>query len=126
MTRRKPLPAASGEISDPNDAIIELAAACRFSPKRWTRLAWDWGMGELKGYDGPRPWQDEINELIGAHLADPATRYQPLQISVASGHGIGKSAEMGMNLSAIHPATRPTMMAVTQPISPSVILAILA
>ena len=96
MTRRKPLPAASGEISDPNDAIIELAAACRFSPKRWSRLAWDWGMGELKDYDGPRPWQDEINELIGAHLSDPATRYQPLQIAVASGHGIGKSAEMGM------------------------------
>jgi hypothetical protein len=81
---------------DPNDRIIELAAACRFSPDRWSRLAWDWGAGELADYDGPRDWQADINQIIGEHLADPETRYQPLQISVASGHGIGKSAEMGM------------------------------
>lgn len=81
---------------DPDDEIITLAAACQFNPRRWSRLAWDWGVGELDGYDGPRGWQDEINELIGQHLQNPQTRYQPLQISVASGHGIGKSAEMGM------------------------------
>ena len=81
---------------DINDEIIELAASCRFSPRRWSRVAWDWGHGELSDYDGPREWQDDINSIIERHLADPATRYQPLQISVASGHGIGKSAEMGM------------------------------
>jgi hypothetical protein len=36
--------------------------------------------------------------VIGAHLSNPETRFQPLMISVASGHGIGKSAEMGMIL----------------------------
>ncbi len=81
---------------DPNEAIIELAASCRFDPKRWSRIAWDWGHGELSKHDGPRYWQDDINEIIRDHLSDPATRYEPLQISVASGHGIGKSAEMGM------------------------------
>ncbi|MBX5020411.1 terminase [Rhizobium lentis] len=77
-------------------ALIDLAASCRYSPKRWSRVAWDWGVGELSDYDGPRPWQDDINDIIGAHLANPETRYQPLRVSVASGHGIGKSAEMGM------------------------------
>lgn len=81
---------------DINDEIIDLAASCRFSPKRWSRIAWDWGVGELSDYDGPRGWQDDINQIIEDHLSDPAKRYQPLQISVASGHGIGKSAEMGM------------------------------
>jgi hypothetical protein len=33
---------------------------------------------------------------IRDHLANPATRFQPLRIAVASGHGIGKSAEIGM------------------------------
>ncbi len=87
---------ASPQRRDINDQIIELAASCRFSPKRWSRVAWDWGHGELADYYGPRGWQDDINDIIEKHLADPATRYQPLQISVASGHGIGKSAEMGM------------------------------
>lgn len=81
---------------DINDEIIELAVECQFDPARWSHLAWDWGVGSLADYDGPREWQDDINRIIRDHLGDPATRYQPLQISVASGHGIGKSAEMGM------------------------------
>lgn len=81
---------------DLNDEIIEVAASCRFSPRRWARMAWDWGHGELAEYDGPREWQDDINQIIDDHLADPETRYQPLQIAVASGHGIGKSAAMAM------------------------------
>lgn len=87
---------AARRRADPNDAIIELAASCRFNPKRWSRVAWDWGVGALEKHQGPRDWQDDINGIIGDHLANPETRYQPLQISVASGHGIGKSAEMGM------------------------------
>ncbi|QND53470.1 terminase [Phyllobacterium sp. 628] len=85
-----------GHNRDPNDDIIELAASCRFDPVRWSNVAWDWGHGELSDYDGPRAWQDDINGIIREHLANPETRYEPLQISVASGHGIGKSAEMGM------------------------------
>lgn len=82
--------------NDINDDIIDLAIECQFDPCRWSHLAWDWGHGGLADYDGPREWQEDINTIIRDHLANPATRYQPLQISVASGHGIGKSAEMGM------------------------------
>lgn len=82
--------------SDPNDAIIEKAAACRYDPEAWAGFAWDWGHGELEDYDGPREWQSDIFRLIRDHLANPDTRFDPLQIAVASGHGIGKSASMGM------------------------------
>lgn len=81
---------------DINGEIIELAASCRFDPDRWSRVAWDWGHGELTKHGGPREWQSDILRIIRDHLSDPAKRYQPLQISVASGHGIGKSACMGM------------------------------
>ena len=76
--------------------IIELAASCQFDPARWAGVAWDWGEGELADYDGPRNWQADIFGEIKAHLQNPETRYQPLQIAVASGHGIGKSTCMGM------------------------------
>lgn len=81
---------------DPNDAIIAKAAACRFDPMAWSAFAWDWGHGELQDYDGPREWQANIFKLIRDHLQNPETRFDPLQIAVASGHGIGKSASMGM------------------------------
>jgi hypothetical protein len=81
---------------DPNDAIIEKAAACRYDPLSWANFAWDWGHGALEAYDGPREWQADIFRVIRDHLANPETRFEPLQIAVASGHGIGKSASMGM------------------------------
>lgn len=76
--------------------LIDLASACQYDPDRWSDEAFDWGMGELANHAGPRQWQRDINRTIRDHLADPATRYQPLRIAVASGHGIGKSAEMGL------------------------------
>jgi len=82
--------------NDPNEEILALAVECEHDPQKWADLAWDWGHGELKDVDGPREWQAEINGLIKNHLSNPATRFEPLQIAVASGHGIGKSAQMGM------------------------------
>lgn len=76
--------------------LIDLAASCRYDPWKWAGVAWDWGHGALKGFAGPRDWQDQIGDTIAQHLADEKTRHQPCQIAVASGHGIGKSAQMGM------------------------------
>jgi len=81
---------------DLDDIIIKLAHSCRFDPDRWARRAWEWGRDNLTGFTGPREWQTDINVIIRDHLVNPATRYQPLRIAVASGHGIGKSAEIGM------------------------------
>ncbi len=90
------LPLSALPDDSPDDDIIDLAAECQYDPDAWATMAWDWGEGELEEYDGPREWQREINQVIAQHLSDPETRHQPLQIAVASGHGIGKSAQMGM------------------------------
>lgn len=51
--------------------------------------------GELEDATGPRQWQSDVLHDIGDHLSDPATRFNPLRIAVASGHGIGKSGLVG-------------------------------
>lgn len=78
------------------DRIAETAVSCRYDPLAWANFAWDWGIGALSEAQGPREWQAQIASDIRDHLADPETRFEPLQIAVASGHGIGKSAFMGI------------------------------
>lgn len=77
---------------------LELASdigSYSLNPPGLVRYVFPWGGDTLKT-PGPRNWQSDILEHIKAHLADPATRCQPLQIAVASGHGIGKSALIAM------------------------------
>src|SRR5262245_52817189 len=81
---------------DPDALIFEAVGRHQFDPDGWALFAWDWGQGELAGLDGPREWQRDVFRLIRDHLTNPTTRFDPLQIAVASGHGIGKSAGMGM------------------------------
>lgn len=80
----------------------QMQEACErfaFDPLGFVRWAFDWGHGELKGEDGPDVWQADVLNEIGAYCKklircrqgvgpDPG----PLQMAVASGHGIGKSA----------------------------------
>ena len=75
---------------------IALAKKCSRDPEQWARKAYWWGDGELADYSGPREWQSDIFRDIRDHLSDPKKRFQPLMIAVASGHGIGKSAAIGM------------------------------
>lgn len=77
--------------------IVAAAAANQFNPLGWVNFAWDWGHGELVGDNAKlRPWQEQALRDIGDHLANPETRFQPCLIARASGHGVGKSAFMGM------------------------------
>lgn len=64
-------------------------------PVGFMRYAFPWESEKLTA-PGPRTWQNDINGLIKDHFSNPETRHQPIQIAVASGHGIGKSAEIGM------------------------------
>lgn len=57
---------------------------------------YDWGNGTLKNSTGPRQWQCDILTEIREHLQDKSKRFTPLRVAVASGHGIGKSALVGM------------------------------
>lgn len=79
-----------------DDVVVEAAALCRYDPLAWSRFAFDWGYGELTGYRGARQWQTEAFADIAAHLKNPETRHMPMMLARASGHGIGKSAFIGM------------------------------
>lgn len=81
---------------DEADAIAQRAVLHRHDPLGWARYAYDWGQGDLARHAGPRSWQADVLSDIGRHLQDKATRHRPLRIAVASGHGIGKSALIGM------------------------------
>jgi len=78
--------------------LVEFVARYKYDPLGFAKAMWPWGEagGPLAKVPGPRVWQRDILGEIGAHLSNPATRHQPLQIGIASGHGIGKSALIGM------------------------------
>jgi hypothetical protein len=78
------------------EQLIEDIGGYCADPLGYARYAYPWNEpGELQESAGPREWQREILSIIGAHLRSEK-RFEPLQIAVASGHGIGKSALMAM------------------------------
>jgi hypothetical protein len=86
-------------VSGQNQAEIELIediAGFTHDPEGHALYCYQWGAGELDGHDGPRQWQRDVMRHIASHLSDPSTRYQPCQIAISSGHGIGKSGLVSM------------------------------
>lgn len=81
--------------SEYEDALIEDMAELSKDPLGYALYAFPWGEGELADYSGPREWQAEAFKIIGDHLQGP-DRFQPLRLAIAAGHGIGKSAFIGM------------------------------
>lgn len=74
----------------------ELQEACvRFSndPIGFVRFMFDWGHGQLEGWEGPDVWHQEVGQVIKDYLDGPDEL--PLQIAVASGHGAAKTAFVG-------------------------------
>ena len=86
---------ASKPIS-PEVMLAEDIASFTHDPLGYAVYSFPWGDGSLADAKGPRQWQCDIMEDIRGHLRNPATRFQPLRIAVASGHGIGKSALISM------------------------------
>ena len=80
---------------DPEQELIEECAELSQYPFGFSKFAYEWGEGELEG-ESIRTWQADVLKYIGERLQNPETRHQPIQIAVASGHGIGKSALIGM------------------------------
>lgn len=68
----------------------DLGAFCH-DPLRAVLYGFPWNESELEDIAGPRKWQKEVLEYIGAHFSNPETRYQPCRIAISSGHGPGKS-----------------------------------
>lgn len=86
--------AARAQIANPEEYLQSKALSFRYDPLGYVKYFFDWGRGSLSDSSGPRVWQAEILSQIRDHLQNTATRYTPLLIAVASGHGIGKSAEI--------------------------------
>jgi len=77
------------------EALIDDIASFSANPLGFCRYAFPWlEDGELSSSNGSRAWQANVLNTIGKHLSGPK-RFTPLQIGVASGHGIGKSALIG-------------------------------
>jgi len=95
------------------DRVADRAVQFRHDPRGWALYAHDWGVGALEKHSGPRKWQGETMDIIGAHLQDPATRHQPLRLAIASGHGVGKSAFAGMVVDWAMSTCRDTRVVVT-------------
>lgn len=83
------------QAQSPVMMLMNLAADCEHDPVGYSKAFWPWETDKLPS-PGPRVWQEEILGYIGKWLEDPATRHQPCRVAVSSGHGIGKSAFMGM------------------------------
>lgn len=84
------------EIAELQREIVDQIGSYAIDPYGYSLFAFDWGRGDLSNAEGPRKWQAYRLKEIGAHLQNPQTRFQPCRIAVASGHGIGKSALIGM------------------------------
>lgn len=78
--------------------VAEAIAEHASDPFSHCLFAFPWGAvgTPLEGMTGPRRWQADVLHQINDHLANPATRHQPLRIAIASGHGAGKSSLIAM------------------------------
>ena len=76
--------------------LVNFISQLKHDPDAFAKVMYPWGKGELRESTGPREWQTDINCTIRDHLQNPETRFQPLLLAIASGHGIGKSAEISM------------------------------
>lgn len=71
-------------------ALIEWLASCSKDPYRFVLGAYPWGEpGALENFDGPNEWQAKVLKQVRDGLLTPD---QAIQIAIASGHGVGKSA----------------------------------
>lgn len=78
--------------------LVEKIGTFRRDPLGYVKFAFDWGHGELKDHPGPRKWQAEFLDAIGQALRSnhEMSAWEAIQVARASGHGIGKSANVGM------------------------------
>ena len=69
---------------NPEADLRRIIAGYTHDPLRFAQFCWP--------SSSPLPWQRDVLDHIGSELRSGASRQGPIQIAVASGHGIGKSA----------------------------------
>lgn len=82
--------------ASPESTLRSDIASYSRDPLGFVKYAYPWGKAgsALEDSTGPHIWQTDMLRTIGDHLNSPKWA-TPLQIAVASGHGIGKSANIG-------------------------------
>jgi hypothetical protein len=77
----------------PEEVLNELSAYTK-DPYHFVLFSFPWGEKEteLEHFRGPEPWQQRVLLQIKDRLEDGASINEAIQIAVASGHGVGKSA----------------------------------
>lgn len=79
------------------ETLARFAVRCKYDPLLFAEYAWPWGVpGTPLEDEDIRRWQAEVFDAIAQQLQNTETRFHVCRIAVASGHGIGKSAGMGM------------------------------
>lgn len=71
--------------------LIEDMASFSKKPLDWLMYSFPWGKGELTDYKGPEEWQKKLFLDIQNGII---TVEEAIRIATASGHGVGKSAEV--------------------------------
>jgi hypothetical protein len=74
--------------------LRERLAEFRWDPLGAVMYGFPWGEGELAAFKGPRIWQCEELDRLGAHLQNPETRFTTYRRAISSGHGPGKTTLM--------------------------------
>jgi len=81
---------------DPDVLLAEDMGRFFYDPLGWVMYAFEWGVGDLDGFDGPDEWQRKELEEWGAAIRknrfDGITPVSAYRSATSSGHGIGKSA----------------------------------
>jgi hypothetical protein len=85
----------AGRAVNPERELERRIADYFYDPLGFVYFAFDWDSPPLSETGGPDEWQIDVLNLIGQQLKhEDANDQMPVKISVSSGHGIGKSAEM--------------------------------
>lgn len=102
-TAPEPLERLNIEVSaHPDLALADLAARYKYNPLGFVKVAFPWGEAGtvLADYEGPCPCQiqilTELTKAVQSRKFDGKHPVRPIRIAVCSGHGIGKSACIGM------------------------------
>lgn len=84
--------------ADAERELVLAVADYTHDPLGFVMFAFPWGKKgtPLEHMSGPEPWQREHLEEIGRRLRE--NPHMPILEAIASGHGVGKSADLGMVL----------------------------
>jgi hypothetical protein len=82
----------TAELNELEESLAKDIGRYIWDPFGFVKYIYPWSRPALANSPGPHEWQGDVLRHIGGWLQSGVTRYQPCQIAVSSGHGVGKSA----------------------------------